>query len=172
MSSVTLLSQSFGQPDSPQLCSSFDEIKGKLDNLEYHSLSDVRLDFNQVFVNAKRYNAGGSAIFLDAKRLHVRLVFPPSSLAAFRRLIIPPRDFPLQKVLKDTYLNLTGESHASDAEEAPSSAPAVTSTHVGSTTAESSSTAPPNPSLPRRGPTLKPWLVRKLAETLNCTDAQ
>ena len=52
---------------------SLHEIRQKLDKAEYSTISEVRTDFNQIFVNAKRYNAPGSAIFLNAKHLHVSL---------------------------------------------------------------------------------------------------
>lgn len=39
----------------------------------YSCLSEIRNDFNQMYVNAKRYNAPGSPLFLDAKRQHVSL---------------------------------------------------------------------------------------------------
>ncbi|GJN87382.1 hypothetical protein Rhopal_000331-T1 [Rhodotorula paludigena] len=70
---------------------SFNEIKAKLDNLQYSCLADVRGDINQAMVNAKRYNAPGSAIFLDAKKLH--------------------------KVMKDTYAVMTGEAPAPEEDE-------------------------------------------------------
>ncbi|EGU13514.1 Methionine aminopeptidase [Rhodotorula toruloides ATCC 204091] len=62
---------------------SYAEIKEKLDQMGYTCLSEVRNDFNQMYVNAKRYNAPGSPLFLDAKRQH--------------------------KLLKDTYAVMTGE---------------------------------------------------------------
>ncbi|GAA5821238.1 hypothetical protein JCM11251_004525 [Rhodosporidiobolus azoricus] len=63
---------------------SFNQIKERLDNLAYVCLLDVKTDLNQIFVNAKRYNAPKSAVFMDAKRLH--------------------------KTLKETYAILTGEA--------------------------------------------------------------
>lgn len=51
--------------------------------VQYRSFPDLKTDLNQIFVNAKRYNAPGSPIFLDAKYLH--------------------------KILKDTYAVMTGE---------------------------------------------------------------
>ena len=51
--------------------------------VQYRSFPDFKTDLNQIFVNAKRYNAPGSPIFLDAKYLH--------------------------KILKDTYAVMTGE---------------------------------------------------------------
>lgn len=42
-------------------------------------LADLRTDFNQIYVNAKRYNAPGSGIFLDAKKQHVRRLVPSAS---------------------------------------------------------------------------------------------
>ncbi|BGO90326.1 hypothetical protein NBRC10512_005569 [Rhodotorula toruloides] len=62
---------------------SYAEIKEKLDQMGYTCLSEIRNDFNQMYVNAKRYNAPGSPLFLDAKRQH--------------------------KLLKDTYAVMTGE---------------------------------------------------------------
>lgn len=57
--------------------------QGKLDNRLYQNLEDVHLDLNQLFVNAKRYNAAGSPIFLDAKKLHVRLRHQSGLLSTF-----------------------------------------------------------------------------------------
>lgn len=51
-----------------------EQIKAKLEARAYTSLLEVNVDFNQVFVNAKRFNAPGSSIFLDAKKLHVRFL--------------------------------------------------------------------------------------------------
>ncbi|GAA5975601.1 hypothetical protein JCM10908_005213 [Rhodotorula pacifica] len=73
---------------------SFKEVKERLDTLQYRSFPDAKTDMNQIFVNAKRYNAPGSPIFNDAKRLH--------------------------KVLKDTYATMTGEAEPPrDEEDAP-----------------------------------------------------
>ncbi|KAI5474577.1 tetratricopeptide repeat containing protein [Pseudohyphozyma bogoriensis] len=93
-----------------------------------------------MFANAKRYNAPGSAIFLDAKALH--------------------------KLLKDTYGVVSGGFVLPDDDDdddlvislpsvsrAPSIAPAPPATGT-----------PSGP--PKRGPTLKPWLTRKLQETM------
>jgi len=46
---------------------------------QYACLADLRTDFNQIYVNAKRYNAPGSGIFLDAKKQHVRRLVPSAS---------------------------------------------------------------------------------------------
>ncbi|GAA5868640.1 hypothetical protein JCM8547_003764 [Rhodosporidiobolus lusitaniae] len=70
---------------------SLKEIKDKLDSLSYVCLDDVRGDINQMFVNAKRFNAKGSPIFLDAKRLH--------------------------KTLREQYAVLTGEAPAPDEDD-------------------------------------------------------
>lgn len=51
-----------------------------LDTGQYACLSDLRTDINQIYVNAKRYNAPGSQIFLDAKKQHVRLPLLAPSL--------------------------------------------------------------------------------------------
>lgn len=48
-----------------------DDIKKKLDNLEYPTFESCKRDFDQLFVNAKRFNERDSAIWLDAKFLHV-----------------------------------------------------------------------------------------------------
>lgn len=55
-----------------------------LDTGQYACLSDLRTDINQIYVNAKRYNAPGSQIFLDAKKQHVRRP-RPLSLGLARR---------------------------------------------------------------------------------------
>ncbi|GAA6037912.1 hypothetical protein JCM8097_009487 [Rhodosporidiobolus ruineniae] len=92
----------FGQLPSPQSFPDYyqmikkpialDSIKQKLDNRNYVCLADVRTDMNQIFVNAKRYNAPGSPLFLDAKKLH--------------------------KTLKDTYAVLTGEAPPPEEDDA------------------------------------------------------
>lgn len=136
---------------------SFLEIKHKLDKLEYTSLAEVRLDFNQVFVNAKRYNAPGSSIFLDAKRLHVHSL---SSTLAWLAVDRAPCS---QKLLKDTYGVITGEIVPPDEEEAPAASAAPS--------ASSAPAAIPGTTFAKRGPTLKPWLTKKLAETMDHFDS-
>lgn len=51
---------------------SLDEIKKGIDHGSYHSLEQVRDDIVHCFTNAKKYNQKESAIWLDAKFLHVR----------------------------------------------------------------------------------------------------
>ena len=51
----------------------FEDIKTKLDSNTYDSMYSVKDDFNQMFVNAKRYNLRHSAIWEDAKELHRKL---------------------------------------------------------------------------------------------------
>lgn len=41
--------------------------------MAYGSLLEAKTDMNQIFVNAKRFNAPGSPLFMDAKKLHVSL---------------------------------------------------------------------------------------------------
>ncbi|GAA5869020.1 hypothetical protein JCM3774_002449 [Rhodotorula dairenensis] len=112
---------------------SFKEVKEKLDTLQYRSFPDVKADFNQVFVNAKRYNAPGSAIFVDAKRLH--------------------------KVLKNLYAAMTGEAEpVRDREEDEAPEPVV------------ETRANPEDSRGdeiKRATQLKPWLLKKLNETMS-----
>ncbi|GAA6019406.1 hypothetical protein JCM10207_001375 [Rhodosporidiobolus poonsookiae] len=72
---------------------SFAEVKAKLDGHSYVCLADVKTDFNQIFVNAKRFNAPGSAIFLDAKRLHKNL---KESYAILTGEAPPPEDDDIQ----------------------------------------------------------------------------
>lgn len=67
--------------------------------VQYRSFPDVRTDFNQVFVNAKRYNAPGSPIFVDAKRLH--------------------------KVMREAYAIMTGEVEPPREEEPEAPEPVV-----------------------------------------------
>ncbi|GAA5936007.1 bromodomain-containing protein [Sporobolomyces koalae] len=133
------------------------QIKEKLDNLSYISLLDAKTDMNQIFVNAKRFNAPGSPLFLDAKKLH--------------------------KNLKTTYAVLTGEAPPPEEEEPPaarrgrrdsSSLPVgVNATddadyvddggHGGSSGGAGFS---------KRGPTLKPWLLKKFDQLVRKTDPQ
>ncbi|GAA5967206.1 hypothetical protein JCM11641_000477 [Rhodosporidiobolus odoratus] len=75
---------------------SLSQIKAKLDSLAYGTLSDLRTELGQMFWNAQKYNAKGSAIFLDTKRL--------------------------KKTLKETYGVLTGEAPAADDDDGPTSA--------------------------------------------------
>lgn len=70
--------------------------------MTYTCLSEVRNDFNQMYVNAKRYNAPGSPLFLDAKRQHVR----SAVFSLFARWLT---GIFAQKLLKDTYAVMTGE---------------------------------------------------------------
>jgi hypothetical protein len=59
---------------------SFAEVKAKLDKREYDNVEAVKDDFNLMFTNAKRYNAQGSFVYEDARRLHVRSASAPSML--------------------------------------------------------------------------------------------
>lgn len=142
----------------------------------------MRTDFNQIFVNAKRYNAPGSPIFLDAKRLHVRPVpRPPSSLDI--------DSSPPQKLMKEYYDLLTGEGEMPEEEEplplAPPPPPAPIPvpqpvTYVAPRPNKPYNPQPrgPPPPLPppgvyiKRGPTLKPWLNKKLHEFTNMRDPE
>ncbi|KAM0752531.1 Bromodomain-containing protein [Meredithblackwellia eburnea MCA 4105] len=126
---------------------SFHEIRQKLDRLEYTTLADIKADFNQLFVNAKRYNAPGSPIFLNAKLLH--------------------------KQVKVAYGILTGDHGIPDEDDLPthsaSGSPSLSSTtqlHAAPATPTSGAGGP----LPKRGPTLKPWLSRKLHEFTSLRD--
>ncbi|GAA6059724.1 hypothetical protein JCM10212_000252 [Sporobolomyces blumeae] len=130
---------------------SFAEVKDKLESLSYTCLLDAKTDMNQIFVNAKRFNAPGSAIFLDAKKLH--------------------------KLLKTTYAVLTGEAPPPDEDE-PSAPPpvnnrrgssvALVSNDSGHAHAEDYDASAGNGA--KRGPTLKPWLLRKFGELMRYTD--
>jgi chromatin structure-remodeling complex subunit RSC4 len=51
---------------------SLDEIKKGIDHGSYHSLEQIKEDIVHCFTNAKKYNQKESAIWLDAKFLHVR----------------------------------------------------------------------------------------------------
>ncbi|GAA5948731.1 hypothetical protein JCM21900_005276 [Sporobolomyces salmonicolor] len=144
---------------------SLQEVKQKIDTLAYSCLLDAKTDMNQIFVNAKRYNAPGSTIFVDAKKLH--------------------------KVLRSTYAVLAGEAPPPEEDDlpvapTPSSAPAAralsaTPAYIpstGDTEGGVSSGTPviyregeiPGTAFAKRGPTLKPWLTKKLAETMAMAD--
>ncbi|ORY79296.1 hypothetical protein BCR35DRAFT_352732 [Leucosporidium creatinivorum] len=151
----------------------FNDIWTKLERLEYSSIVEVRNDFNQCFVNAKRYNAPGSGIFLDAKKLH--------------------------KVLKQWYAHITGEAEAPEDDDAPAPMPQpvyvsppqplqplplvqppipvnyvgveTVNAEAGPSTLLALPAAIPGTSFAKRGPTIKPWLTRKLAETTALVDA-
>ena len=53
-----------------------DQIRLQIKSGQYKSLADIRLDFEQCFRNAKRYNLKGSQIWKDAKALHVSHLSP------------------------------------------------------------------------------------------------
>ncbi|BGP14566.1 hypothetical protein JCM10213v2_002515 [Rhodosporidiobolus nylandii] len=144
------------------------EIKDKLDTHGYVCLNDVRNDIQQIFVNAQRFNAKGSGIFLDAKVL--------------------------KKSLKDAYSVLIGEAPPPDEDDIPVGPP---SPHVPVATYQPSSSTPypshppsdlsaditmstpptilregevPGTQFAKSGPTLKPWLTKKLAEIMMVAD--
>lgn len=102
---------------------SLDEIKKKLDKLEYTTIRAIRDDLNHVFVNAQRYNASGSPIFMDARQL--------------------------KRVLKENFDMMSGQRSAEEEEGVA----------VGQRP-----TLLPDPVYAKRGPTLKPWLSKKLNE--------
>ncbi|GAA5913155.1 hypothetical protein JCM5296_007550 [Sporobolomyces johnsonii] len=141
------------------------EVKQKIDSLAYNCLLDAKTDMNQIFVNAKRYNAPGSTIFVDAKKLH--------------------------KVLRSTYAVLTGEAPPPEEDDLPvaptpssaavSRALSATPAYIpsaGDTEGETAGGTPviyregeiPGTAFAKRGPTLKPWLTKKLAETMAMAD--
>lgn len=105
-------------------------------------MPDVRTDINQIFVNAKRYNAPGSPIFMDAKRLH--------------------------KVLKDAYAVMTGEVEPSRDDE-PEAPEPVVEQPVSGGAAPTGGEDGRGDEL-RRATQLKPWLMKKLNETTNLYD--
>ncbi|KAL8286359.1 hypothetical protein RQP46_004376 [Phenoliferia psychrophenolica] len=135
--------------DMIKLPISFHEIRTKLEKVEYTTIAEVRADFNQCFVNAKRFNAKGSHIFLNAKHLH--------------------------KLVKTTYEQLTGD-HALPEEEDEqdvSYSPVATSAPPLQPKPQYTAAAqqgPAPPTFAKRGPTLKPWLAKKLAETMDMRD--
>ncbi|SCV67861.1 BQ2448_5472 [Microbotryum intermedium] len=124
-------------------------IKDRLEKLEYRSVLEIKDDFNQLFVNAKRYNAPGLSIFLDAKALH--------------------------KVLKDTFASWTGEAVPLDDDDVDGDA--RTEGHVNQHASNSyqpsplaSSSTPTGAGGARRGPTLRPWLKRRFDELTQDVD--
>ncbi|KDE03248.1 hypothetical protein MVLG_06242 [Microbotryum lychnidis-dioicae p1A1 Lamole] len=119
-------------------------IKDRLEKLEYRSVLEIKDDFNQLFVNAKRYNAPGSSIFLDARALH--------------------------RVLKDTFASWTGEAVPTDDEDADGERTSephnISSNSYRPSPLASSSSTPSGAGGARRGPTLRPWLKRKFDELI------
>ncbi|GAA5835973.1 hypothetical protein JCM9279_002155 [Rhodotorula babjevae] len=127
---------------------SFAEIKAKLDARQYACLSDLRTDINQIYVNAKRYNAPGSQIFLDAKKQH--------------------------KLLKDTYAVMTGEApppeEHDEPEEAPQPAPAPRARQSGGGRGGGGAEAG-GAAAGGKAATLRPWLNGKLDDVTALEDA-
>lgn len=150
---------------------SFHEIRQKIDKAGYQSLAEVLADFNQCFVNAKRYNAPGSAIFLNAKYLHVSAPSPASAANATRRTLsdsVRP-----QKLVKTTYGVLTGDVGVPEEDEAPEAPMSPVPMAVPTLQPKPQHAAVPLPgtTFAKRGPTLKPWLTKKLLETMELKDA-
>ncbi|GAA6010421.1 hypothetical protein JCM11491_006930 [Sporobolomyces phaffii] len=134
------------------------QIKERLEKKAYNSLLDAKTDMNQIFVNAKRFNAPGSPLFMDAKKLH--------------------------KNLRANYAYLTGEAPPPEEEDLSQSARRGRRA--------SSSVAPGGGGMgggddgdyvdsggnasgaggngQKRGPTLKPWLLRKFDQLVRKTD--
>ncbi|KAK4058385.1 hypothetical protein OIO90_000543 [Microbotryomycetes sp. JL221] len=140
-----------------------DTIRSRIARLEYQTLSQVKADFAQVFDNAKMYNVKGSQIYMDAKKL--------------------------KKTMRSMYARLTGQiepkeskplSPASGAAPTPSLGPAPSlppiSAQTGPVTLDSTQVILPDKipgtSYATRGPTIKPWLNRKIAELLALADKQ
>ncbi|KAM0788365.1 hypothetical protein ACM66B_001505 [Microbotryomycetes sp. NB124-2] len=147
------------------------DVKRKIDAYHYTALAQAKADFAQIFDNAKAYNQKGSQIYLDAKKL--------------------------KKLMRSTYSELTGVVDPADNEEskpvtASPSRPAQTvpppqpasSNHqapqipvqTGPVTLETTQVLLPD-NIPgttyaTRGPTIKPWLNRKIAELLALADKQ
>ncbi|SCZ93058.1 BZ3500_MvSof-1268-A1-R1_Chr6-2g08434 [Microbotryum saponariae] len=123
-------------------------IKDRLEKLEYRSVLEIKDDFNQLFVNAKRYNAPGSSIFLDARALH--------------------------RVLKDAFASWTGEAMPTDDDDADGDKTSephnISSNSYRPSPLASSSSTPSGAGGARRGPTLRPWLKRKFDELIGDVD--
>jgi hypothetical protein len=139
-------------------------------------LKDVKDDIGQIFVNAFRYNAKNSQVWLDAKRLRVRsnlrvLPFPSHLLTVFSSLPSPT----LQKSLKDTYAVMTGEAPPPDEDDIPVTSGGPNSEGdiaVGGDGVLLREGEIPGTKFAKRGATLKPWLTKKLAETTRAVDAR
>ncbi|BGP38588.1 hypothetical protein JCM10450v2_002537 [Rhodotorula kratochvilovae] len=121
---------------------SFTEVKAKLDSLQYSCLADVRTDINQIYVNAKRYNAPGSQIFLDAKKQH--------------------------KLLKDTYAVMTGEAPPPEEHDEHDEAPPPSRQRVRETGGGGGGGAG---GMGGKAAVLRPWLGQKLDELTELEDA-
>ncbi|GAA6052416.1 hypothetical protein JCM3770_000231 [Rhodotorula araucariae] len=120
---------------------SFTEVKAKLDSLQYACLADLRTDLNQIYVNAKRYNAPGSQIFLDAKKQH--------------------------KLLKDTYAVMTGEAPPPEENDEHDEAPPPSRQRV----REAGGGPSGGTGAGGKAAVLKPWLGQKLDELTELVDA-
>ena len=132
----------------------FDDVDKKLAAGKYRRLASVRDDLTLVFTNAKKYNQTGSLIYEAAKVL--------------------------QRELFEVYEELTdgnGDSDVDDPPAALSQLPTVDGQPVkrkrGRPPRGDMRPFPEKPSdtsYSRRGPTLKPWLNRKLFETMQIED--
>ncbi|GAA5839237.1 hypothetical protein JCM3766R1_003151 [Sporobolomyces carnicolor] len=129
------------------------QIKQRLETLAYGSLLEAKTDMNQIFVNAKRFNAPGSPLFMDAKKLH--------------------------KNLRANYAYLIGEAPPPEEDEPPrrhrrgsSSVPAGGAGGGGDDGdyVDSGGNASTGGNNQKRGPTLKPWLLKKYDQLVRKTD--
>ncbi|GAA5884513.1 hypothetical protein JCM6882_005284 [Rhodosporidiobolus microsporus] len=125
---------------------SLKEVKEKLDRLAYVCLLDVKTDLNQIFVNAKRYNAPKSAVFLDAKKLH--------------------------KTMKETYAILTGEAAPPEDDDIQVDGPSSSSALPASTAPTSEGDIQVVDAQKKAASILKPWLAKKLEQLMDLTDSE
>ncbi|GAA5966595.1 hypothetical protein JCM3765_005668 [Sporobolomyces pararoseus] len=121
------------------------QIKQRLDSHSYPSLSDAKTDMNQIFVNAKRFNQRESLLFMDAKKLHKNL------RANYAYLIgeAPPPE-------EDEPLPYQRRNRRASSSVAPGAGSAADGDYV-----DNSGVGTSTGSNQKRGPTLKPWLLRK-----------
>ncbi|KAK4051866.1 hypothetical protein OIV83_002571 [Microbotryomycetes sp. JL201] len=139
-----------------------DNVRSKINNYQYSTLAQAKADFAQIFDNAKAFNMKGSQIYLDARKL--------------------------KKLLRSTYSELTGLADAPEPAEEPEpkvevlqpvqhsyqapQIPAQTGPITLDTTQVLLPDNIPGTTYATRGPTIKPWLNRKIAEILALADKQ
>jgi hypothetical protein len=137
------------------------QIKQRIDQSLYTSLLEAKTDMNQIFVNAKRFNAPGSPLFMDAKKLH--------------------------KNLRANYAYLIGEAPPPEEDEPPQQSNNRRNRRASSSVApgfgaagggEDGDYVDSGGNLStggagggnKRGPTLKPWLLKKFDQLVRKTD--
>ncbi|GAA5914305.1 bromodomain-containing protein [Sporobolomyces salmoneus] len=137
------------------------QIKQKLDTLSYSSLLEAKTDMNQIFVNAKRFNARESPLFMDAKKLHKNL---KANYAYLIGEAPPPEED------EPSHNNRRNRRASSSVAPGGLGGGGDDGDYVDSGGNASGGGGGGGGGNQKRGPTLKPWLLKKYDQLVRKTD--